>query len=536
MLDAILPPRPSDRNFSRPLLTTIVATVGPATDSPEMIRRLILAGVGVFRFNFSHGDVADHTRRLGEVRVAAAGLGASIACLGDLQGPKIRLGKIAAGTVGSRAHGSGGGAFDVTVGQRVTLKQRIVDAYVRPVKGDERGEVVLGVTYEPLVDEVRPGQAVLINDGAVRLVAEASEPLAPGGAELCCRVVVGGVLSSSKGINLPHTRVRAQAVTSKDWEWAAWAVAHELDYLALSFVRDAGDVHELRAGIEKMVTPAGKAAWMPLVAKIEMPDAVANLSSIVDAADAIMIARGDLGVEMAIETVPVTQKRIVQMCRDYGKPCIVATQMLETMIQSVIPTRAEASDVANAIFDGADAVMLSAETASGMHPLLVVETMCRVLRSAETYMAEGDCKHTFPTRMAANHRGTAALAHGAWRIAQDIGAKAVVVWSQNGGTARYLSQNRFHVPIIAYSSDAASCRRMTLMRGVTPVCGAPPATGKLSEWNESVDALLLEKGIVVNGDPIVLLAGRPLGHAKRTNTLAIHRVGEPTGYRAEERS
>jgi pyruvate kinase len=252
---------------------------------------------------------------------------------------------------------------------------------------------------------------------------------------------------------------------------------------------------------------------------------------VVAAADGVMVARGDLGVEMDIAVVPVVQKQIVQMCREFGKPCIVATQMLETMIENASPTRAEATDVANAIFDGADAVMLSAETAAGKHPATVVETMVRILRAAESYIAAAPKKHSVPTRMITTHAGTAALAHGAWQIAQDLKAKAIAVWSQAGGTARYLSQNRFDIPIVAYSSDAAACRRMTLLRGVTPVLMQPPGSGTVSEWNVSVDASLLQMGIVKSGDPIVLLAGRPLGQAKRTNTLAIHRIGEPTGYR-----
>ncbi len=545
MLEAITIPLPTAPRFSRPLLTTIVATIGPASDTPEMVRRLIQSGVGVFRFNFSHGDLESHSRRLSTVRRVASELGASIACLGDLQGPKIRVGKIPADIPGTRAHASGGGAFDVVAGQDVIFKQNIDFAFNRKLSvpgseaggglGEARGQVVLPVTYQTLVNEVEPGQQVLINDGAVRLVAIARDATASGGAELHCRVVIGGTISSSKGINLPQSKLLTPAITARDWECAAWAVANDLDYVALSFVRDPDDVHQLRRGIEAM--PAGSGGtvpWIPIIAKIEMPQAVANLEEIIDASDAIMVARGDLGVEMDIATVPVVQKRIVKMCREYGKPCIVATQMLETMIENVIPTRAEASDVANAIIDGADAVMLSAETASGKHPLAVVETMGRILITAEAYMAQGEYKHSFPTRMAASHRGTAALAHGAWQIANDIAAKAVVVWSQNGGTARYLSQNRFHIPIVAYSSDAASCRRMTLLRGVTPVCAAPPASGKLSEWNEAVDVLLREKGIVKDGDPIVLVAGRPLGLAKRTNTLAIHKVGEPTGYRAAE--
>jgi pyruvate kinase len=526
--------------FSRPLLTTIVATIGPASESPQSVRALIEAGVGVFRFNFSHGDLAGHTRRLATVRKVASELRASIACLGDLQGPKIRVGTIAADVPGSRAHASGGGAFDVVPGARVVLKQRLITSTSRT---DGVTVVpVLSLTYQPLVMEVDLGQPILINDGAVRLRALERNADALGGAELLCSVEVGGAISSGKGMNLPRSTLSAPAITERDWECAAWAVAHGLDYLALSFVRSARDVEELRSGlaalprevIERLASPgidpapldAEEAPWIPIIAKIEMPQAVDHLDSIVQASDGVMVARGDLGVEMDIEVVPVVQKKIVQCCREYGKPCIVATQMLETMIENPIPTRAEASDVANAIFDGADAVMLSAETATGRHPLTVVETMRKILLSAERYIASGTCEHTFPSKMQANHRGTAALAHGAWNIARDVEAKAVVVWSQNGGTARYLSQNRFTIPVFACSSDAASCRRMTLLRGVIPMCVQPPESGRITDWVAQVEKLLLARAVVATGDPIVLLSGRPLGQAKRTNTLALHRVGE----------
>ena len=261
-----------------------------------------------------------------------------------------------------------------------------------------------------------------------------------------------------------------------------------------------------------------------------MPEAVANLDSIVEASDAIMVARGDLGVEMDIARVPVVQKQIIAACDLYGKPCIVATQMLETMIENSSPTRAEASDVANAIFDGADAVMLSAETATGKHPALVVETMARIIAAAEEQQRARPRPEAPPTKLMPAHRGTAALAHGAWNIARDLDAKIVACWSENGGTARYLSQNRFNIPIIAYSSSEQATRRMTILRGVTPVCCTPPGNGTLAEWNAEVDRYVLGRRLANKGDAMVLLAGRPLGRAKATNTVAIHKLGENTGY------
>jgi len=523
------------------ILATIVATIGPASESPEMVRRLIEAGVGVFRFNFSHGTFADHKRRLATVRQVASTLDCTIACLGDLQGPKIRVGKIPAGL--GAASPSGGGSVMVVVGQDVILRRGIREAFIRPTAGGS--EPVLPLTYEAMIDEVVAGHKVLINDGAVRMLAvERSADR----SELRCRVTVGGLITSGKGINLPQSSISAPAITDRDWECVAWAVEHDLDFLALSFVRSAVEVIELKERLSTMcgVTPprdrscatdeerrtrevAG--AWIPVVVKVETPQAVADIDRIVEAADVVMVARGDLGVEMDIARVPSAQKQILASCGRYGKPCIVATQMLETMIENSSPTRAEASDVANAIFDGADAVMLSGETATGRHPALVVETMARIAAAAEDWMRENApaAAPVTPSRFTASHRGTAALAHGAWSIARDVGAAAVVCWSENGGTARYLSQNRFHVPVLAYSSSIRATRRMALLRGVTPVCSPPPGSGTLSEWNAAVDQYLIGRGICKPGDSIVLLAGRPLGQAKATNTITIHRVGEATG-------
>lgn len=497
-----------------PNFAKIVATIGPSSDSPEAVRRLIEAGVGVFRFNFSHGDLAQHAVRLKTVRSVASEMGVQVACLGDLQGPKIRVGKVPAG-VGA-ASASGGGSIEVETGQDVVLSRAADVCGVR--QGAAGPEAVLALTYKKLVEEVKPGHKVLINDGAIRMLAVSRE----GEDELRCRVVVGGKITSGKGINVPQSDLTAPAITDRDWECARWAVEQDMDYIALSFVRTADEVILLKRKIEEMAP----GAWIPVVSKIEMPQAVANLNSIVEASDAIMVARGDLGVEMDIARVPVVQKQIIAASNEYGKPCIVATQMLETMIENSSPTRAEASDVANAVFDGADAVMLSAETATGKHPVLVVETMSRIVAAAECRMRELTVTSGAPMRLHAGHRATAALAHGAWEVARDLGATAVACWSQNGGTARYLSQNNFHVPIVAFTSSEQTARRMALLRGVVPVRNAPPPSGMLSDWNAMVDRELVKRGLAKPGDPIVLIAGRPLGRAKASNTLAIGKVGD----------
>lgn len=506
------------------ILASIVATIGPASDSPDMVRRLIEAGVAVFRFNFSHGDLAKHKQRLDVVRGVSGEMGVEVACLGDLQGPKIRVGIIPAGL--GQPSPSGGGLVEVKSGQDVVFKAGITEAMYRKGASGEQ-ELVLPITYQPLVGEVLTGHRVLINDGAIRMLAVDRDRER---GELRCRVRVGGFISSNKGINVPESELSAPAITERDQACIEWAVANELDYLALSFVRKPDEVHDLKDRVARLRFPgSSEPAWMPIVSKIEMPQAVKNLEAIVEASDAVMVARGDLGVEMDIAKVPVVQKQIVESCRRHGKPCIVATQMLETMIENSSPTRAEASDVANAIFDGADAVMLSAETATGKHPVLVVETMARIVAAAEDQIRANHCTFSPPTQFADSHRTTAALAHGAWIVANELDAKAVVCWSQFGGTARYLSKNNFRVPIVAYSGDAATARRMSLFRCVLPVCSSPPGRGTLSEWNVALDEYVQSRNIAKRGDVVVLVAGRPLGRSKASNTLAIYRVGEPTG-------
>jgi pyruvate kinase len=513
-------------------LASIVATIGPASDSPEMVRRLIEAGVSVFRFNFSHGDFIAHGKRLATVREVAKQAGVEIGCLGDLQGPKIRVGLVPAG-VGSPSP-SGGGMVQVQAGEEVVLSATAKEAFYRDGARVGTRELVLPLTYTPMVREVQPGHRVLINDGLIRMIALDQHREA---GELRCVVRVGGWISSKKGLNVPDSDLATPAITDRDWECVAWAVQNDLDFLALSFVREAKDVLELRERLSQMcplVKPGREPVYgmyIPIVAKIEMPQAVKNLESIIDASDAIMVARGDLGVEMDIARVPVVQKRIVSSCRAAGKPCIVATQMLETMIENATPTRAEATDVANAIFDGADAVMLSAETATGKHPVLVVETMARIISVAEERLRELPAEFAPPSRFPPDQLTTAAMAHGAWNVAQTVKAKVIVCWSQRGLSATALSQNRFHVPIVAYSADAQSTRRMALLRGVLAVCSQPPGNGSLSEWNQAVDSLLQAKGLAKPGDWVVLVAGRPLGRSAASNTIAVYQCGKPTsGY------
>lgn len=496
------------------MLSKIVATIGPATESPEQVRKLIEAGVAIFRFNFSHGDFAAHQRRLQVVRGLSAELDRPIACMGDLQGPKIRVGKVdPAGIV-------------LTPGQLVVFRNEIDLAREEQTPGGGR-VAFFPTTFPPIVREVEAGQRVLINDGAIRLLALPRER----DDELRCTVTVGGVVWSGKGINLPQSVISAPAITPRDWDCVKWAIENDLDFLALSFVRTAAEVLELKERLSTMLQVANRAdpAAIPVIAKIEKPQAVQNMDAIIQASDAIMVARGDLGVEMDIARVPIVQRQLIETAHSWGKPVIVATQMLESMIENPVPTRAEASDIANAVFEGTDAVMLSGETAVGKWPVVAVETMRRIASAAEENIAstQQTAVHKAPQQLVQSKYATAALAHGAWQIARDIGAKAVVCWSQAGGTARYLSQNDFDIPIIAYSSSLRACRGMAILRGVSAVhCPAPDGDAPLAAWNEQADRLLLSRNIAKLGDPVIFLCGRPLGVAKSVNLVAIHRVGE----------
>lgn len=464
----------------------------------------------MFRLNFSHGTLGEHAISLATVRAVAQEAGRTVAVMGDLCGPKIRVGALPAPGV------------ELGAGQDVVI-----------AAGDSvpaAGAVRLPCTYPLLASEVEPGHRVLINDGAIRLLAVQRD-----GSGLHCRVLVGGLVASGKGINLPDSRLSVPAITERDWECVHWAVEHDLDFLALSFIRRADEVRLLRSRVgsmcpvERREHDAGLGACIPIVAKIEKPEALGDLDAIIDAADAVMVARGDLGVEMDLPQVPIIQKRIVAKCAEWGKPCIVATQMLESMTERASPTRAEVSDVANAVLDGADAVMLSGETAIGVHPALVVETMRRIILAAEASVAEGPVADSAPARLVETRYRTAALAHGAWVIARDLAARVVVCWSQHGGTARYLSQNNFRVPIVAYSSSARATRRMTLLAGVLPIRADPPPSGRLADWTEMVERDLTRLGLAREGDAAVILAGKPLGTAKATNTISTLRMGDPDG-------
>jgi pyruvate kinase len=502
----------------RPTLAKILATIGPASDKPEIVGKLIDAGVACFRLNFSHGTMDDHARRLQTIRDVADERGVPIAVLGDLPGPKIRIGKV------------GAEGITVSAGEDIVIDPELALATPATAHTPHR----FGCTHTRIATDVRPGQKVLINDGAIRgLAVESAERDGP--QTLRVRITTGGLITSGKGINLPQSEVSLPAMGERDWACVEWAVKHGIDYLALSFVRTAEEVRTLKAALAGMCSVDGEgggvAAAIPVIAKIEKPQALTNLEAICEVSDGLMVARGDLGVEMDIATVPVAQRQIIKTADAWGKPCIVATQMLESMISSPVPTRAEAGDVATAVIQGADAVMLSAETASGQWPVVTVETMRRIIEHAEAAVrSEREQNPTPPGRVIQTGYRTAALAHGAWYVAKDFNASMLVCWSQRGGAARYLSQTGLPRPIIACSSSVRETRRMALLRGVTALRMEVPtgdgASSALAVWNRAIDEELIRRGWAGLGEPVVLLAGQPLGVQGAANTLATHRVGD----------
>lgn len=469
--------------------TKIVATLGPSSDSPEMIALLIRAGVDVFRLNYSHGSHASQAQALEHVRAASREVGRDVGILQDLSGPKIRIGDIA-----------GGEPLAVEPGQSFYLVRE--PGLVKPG--------VLTCTLPELVDEVRPRERLLLSDGRIEMVVEARDE---EGVRL--RVVRGGRLPGRAGLNLPETQLSVPSLTDKDRLDLAQGIAIGADMTALSFVRSASDLDVTRRAAKEL----GSSIF--LIAKIEKPEAVQNLEAILDRADAVMVARGDLGVEIPAEDVPLVQKQIIRAANRRCVPVITATQMLESMVDSPVPTRAEASDVANAIFDGTDAVMLSGETAAGRYPEEAVRTMVRIAKKADA---------PDPDR-ARRYRATdvvlkppEAVARAASRAAEDVGAKAVIVYTESGATARLLSSQRPGVPVLALSPDITVVRRLRLSWGVYP--RLMPRVERLAEMLALGEKILVDADQVATGDRVVVVSGTRAANRGGTNMMKIHIVGE----------
>jgi len=462
----------------------IVCTLGPAVDGPERIRELVSAGMDVARLNFSHGDHAEHQQRFVWVREAAAAGEHPVGILADLQGPKIRLGRFAAGPV----YWANGETVVITGDDVEGTHDRV------------------SCTYRQLPDEVRPGDRLLIDDGKV-----AVDVVTVDGPDISCLVVEGGEVSNNKGISLPNVAVSVPALSEKDAADLRFALTLGVDMVALSFVRSPDDIKL----VHEIMNEAGRR--VPVIAKIEKPEAVARLEPIVNAFDGLMVARGDLGVELPLEQVPLVQKRAVQLCREQAKPVIVATQMLDSMIENARPTRAEASDVANAVLDGTDAVMLSGETSIGKYPILTVQTMARIIRTTEA----GDISvprlgHDPKTR-------GGAITAAASNIARAVNARALVAFTQTGDTVRRLSRLHCELPLLAFTPDASVQNQLTLAWGVETFL--VDFVEHTDDMFQQVDHALLGLGRGQVGDLVVVVAGSPPGTPGSTNTLRIHQLG-----------
>ena len=464
----------------------IVATLGPATSSYENIRAIIDAGVDVARMNLSHGSYDVHEEVYKNVRKAAEDSGRAVAVLVDLQGPKIRLGKFE------------GGPYNLAVGD-------IFKITTEDVIGTKE---LSSTTFKGLPQDVAPGDFLLIDDGKVKV-----EVIETDGTVVTTRVIVAGPVSNNKGINLPGVAVNVPALSEKDEADLRWGLRLGADLIALSFVRDAADitrVHEIMAEEGRKV---------PVIAKIEKPQAVENLEAIINAFDSIMVARGDLGVELPLEAVPIVQKHAIELARRMAKPVIVATQMLESMISSPVPTRAETSDVANAVLDGADAVMLSGETSVGAYPVITVQTMAKIVTSTEEHGLE-----RIPELGTKPRTQGGAITLAAAEVAAFVDAKYVCVFTESGDAARRMSRLRFRIPMKAFTPDPAIRRRMALIWGIESFI--VDRVKHTDEMFHQVDDILLREGLAVIGDKVVVISGSPPGLSGSTNDLRVHRVGD----------
>jgi pyruvate kinase len=468
--------------------TKIVATMGPACSDVQTLLKLFEAGVGVCRLNFSHGALDGHLQMLRNIREAAARFTRPIAILGDLCGPKIRVGLVA------------GDGMPMAVGDELAIQRQ-------PILG-QNGR--LSTTLPTLIDDVRVGDRVLIEDGLLRFVC-----VDKNYNELRCTCTASGILKSAKGINIPNSPINVPSMTDRDWECVAWAIDNDLDYLALSFVREAADILLLRQHLRN------HGSDINIIAKIEKAEAMQEIDAIIEASDALMVARGDLGVEMDLAEVPIIQKDLIRRCQSAGKPVIVATQMLQSMIEQSSPTRAEVSDVANAIFDGTDAVMLSGETSVGKFPIGCVIIMSHIAEITEQDLIKSDAFHQPLMRLKTLHL-SAAMAKGVWQMAADLKVKLVVIWSQSGVTARIFAKARFPMPIVALSTDHRVLRRMALHFGVVP--HELPTPTSVGDLVQQVDLLIRDHGYAIPGDRIILVTGASLGTPEVLDGAIVHTV------------
>ena len=464
----------------------IVCTMGPAVESPEKVRELIAAGMNMARLNLSHGGYEEHQSRLNEVRAAAKEAGKPVAILVDLQGPKIRLARFKAGPHDL----SRGDIFTITTDEVEGTKDRV------------------GTTYKGLPGDCKPGDRILIDDGKVTV-----EVTEVKGNDVVTKVIEPGAVSNNKGINLPGVAVSVPALSEKDKEDLRWGLNAGADFIALSFVRSAEDIVDVHQIMDEV------GIRVPVIAKIEKPQAVANLQGIVDAFDGIMVARGDLGVELPIEEVPLVQKHCIELAREAAKPVIVATQMLDSMITNSRPTRAEATDCANAVLDGADALMLSGETSVGEFAIEAVQTMARIISHTE----EGGMDLIRPMKSLPKTKG-GAITKAATEVGAIVGAKYLVTFTQSGDSARRTARLRSPIPILAFTPEVGTYNRMALDWGVEPEL--TPMVKHTDEMVMQADTLLIQSKRCVEGELVVIVAGSPPGIPGSTNAMRVHRVGD----------
>ena len=463
--------------------------MGPAVESPEKVKELIDAGMNMARLNLSHGSYEEHQARLDSVRDAAKTAGRPVAILVDLQGPKIRLARFKAGPHDLAR----GDIFTITVDDVEGTKERV------------------GTTYKGLPGDCKAGDRILIDDGKVTV-----EVVEVKGNDVITKVIEPGAVSNNKGINLPGVAVSVPALSEKDIDDLRWGLRAGADFIALSFVRSADDIKD----VHKIMDEEG--IRVPVIAKIEKPQAVENLVEIVDAFDGIMVARGDLGVELPIEDVPLVQKQCIELARDMAKPVIVATQMLDSMITNSRPTRAEATDCANAVLDGADALMLSGETSVGEFAIEAVQTMARIIQKTE----EGGLDRIRPIKTAPRTKG-GAITKAATEVGAIVDAKYLVAFTQSGDSARRMSRLRSPIPILAMTPELGTYNRLALSWGVESML--TPIVGATDEMVKLVDTVLIDSGRAQLGDQVMIVAGSPPGIPGSTNAMRVHRVGDAVG-------
>ncbi|WP_027363260.1 pyruvate kinase [Desulfotruncus alcoholivorax] len=469
--------------------TKIVCTIGPASESVEMLEKMMLAGMNVARLNFSHGTHEEHAKRIKAIREAAGNVGKNIAIMLDTKGPEIRLGMLEKEPV------------ELKAGADVCLT-------TEDVKGTEQ---LLPVSYKGLPGDVKAGDRILISDGLIALRVKAVD-----GPNIFCKIENGGEITSQKGVNVPGVKVSLPSLTENDKKDIIFGIENNLDFVAASFIRKASDVLAIRRIIED------NNGHMDIISKIESREAVVNLAEIIKVSDGIMVARGDLGVEIPPEEVPLIQKTIIEKCNQTGKPVITATQMLESMIQNPRPTRAEASDVANAILDGTDAIMLSGETAAGKYPIEAVETMARIAAQAESAIKFEELLKN--KRRALSKTVTDAISHATVTTAMDLGAAAIISSTEAGYTARMVSKYRPRAPVIAATPHAKVLRKLALVWGVQPLL-----VGRTEDTDSMINAAVevsLAAGLIKAGDLTVITAGVPVGVHGTTNLIKVHTVGD----------